>query len=50
MAPNKMDFNFEQVSFNPFKSSDDKTFQGHRDPDLNYFDETKIQNKKNIFK
>ena len=49
LAPDNMDFNFEQVCFNLFKTSDDKVFQCRREPGLNYFDETDIENQKNIY-
>ena len=38
MAPNNSEFDFEQISFKPFKCPDGKIFQDDRDPDINYFD------------
>ena len=42
MAPNKLELNFEQISFNPFESPHGKIFHDDRDPDLNYFDIKKL--------
>ena len=50
LTPGNMDFNFEQVFFILFKISDDKIFQVHRDPGLNYFDQANIENQRNVFK
>ena len=49
MAPNNLDFDFEQISFKPFESPDGKIFQDDRDPDLNYFDEINIPSKEKTY-
>ena len=46
MAPSNFDFDFKQIFFNPFESSDWKIFQDDRDPYLNYFDEINIASRK----
>ena len=45
MAPSNFDFDFKQIFFNPFESSDWNIFQDDRDPYLNYFDEINIASK-----
>ena len=45
-----IEFDFKQISFDPFESSDVKIFQDDRDPDLDYFDEINIPGKKRINK
>ena len=48
MASNNFEFDFEQISFNSFKSfesPDGKTFHNDRDPNLNYLDEINIPSK-----
>ena len=45
IAPNIFEFNFEQISFNPFQSLDGNIFTDDRDPDLRYFDEINIPSK-----
>ena len=49
MAPNNFEFDFEQVSFYLFKSSDRKIFQDYRDPDLCYFHEINIRSKETTY-
>ena len=49
IAPKNSEFNFEQISFNPFESQDGKIFQDDRDPDLNCFDEINISSKKTTY-
>ena len=49
MASNNFEFDFEQISFNPFESPDGKIFQNDRDRDLNYFDEINIPSKETIY-
>ena len=46
MAPNNLEFDFKQISLNPFESPPDgKIFQNGRNPDLNYCDEINIPSK-----
>ena len=49
MPPNNFDFDFEQISFKPFESSDGKIFQDDRDPGLNYFHEINIPSKETTY-
>ena len=50
VAPNNFEFDFEQISFNPFQSPDGKLFPDNRDPCLNYFDEINIPSKERTYK
>ena len=45
MAPKNSEFDFEQISFNPFESQYGKIFQNDRDLELNYFDKINISSK-----
>ena len=49
MAPNNFEFDFKQISFNPFESPDEKFFKDDRDPDLNYLDEINIQRRETTY-
>ena len=49
MAPNNFEFDFEQISFNPFESPDEKFFKDDRDPDLNYLDEINIPRRETTY-
>ena len=49
VAPRNFEFDFEQISFNPFESQDGKVFQDDRDPDLNYFNEINISSKETTY-
>ena len=49
MVPKNSEFDFEQISFNPFESQDGKIFQNDRDLDLNYFDEINISSKETTY-
>ena len=49
MVPNNFEFDFEQMSFNPFESTDENVFQDDRDPDLNYLDEINIPSKETTY-
>ena len=45
MAPKNPEFDFKEISFNPFEFQDGKIFRDDRDPDLNHFDEINISSK-----
>ena len=49
MAPNNFEFDFEQISFNPFESPDGKMFQDDRNRDLNYFNGTNIPRRETTY-
>ena len=49
MVPHNFEFDFEQISFNPFESPDGKIFQDDRDPNLNYFHKINIPSKETIY-
>ena len=49
VAPRNFEFDFEQISYNPFESQDGKVFQDDRDPDLNYFNEINISSKETTY-
>ena len=49
MVPKNSEFDFEQISFNPFESQDGKIFQNDRDLDLNYFHEINISGKETTY-
>ena len=49
MGRNNSEFDFEQISFKPFESSDEKNFQDDRDPDINYFNEINIPSKETTY-
>ena len=38
-----------KILFNPFEHPNENIFQNHRDPDLNYFDEINLPNKKTTY-
>ena len=49
MAPNNFEFDFEQISFNPFESPDGKMFQDDRNRDLNYFNGINIPRRETTY-
>ena len=49
VVPRNSEFDFEQISFNLFKSPDGKIFQDDRDPGLNYFIVINIESKETTY-
>ena len=49
MAPNNVELDLKQISYNLFESPDGKIFQDDKDSDLNYFDAISIPSKETTY-